>query len=62
MWRLLLVCSGFIDSPTYNSSYLRLIEAFNLNWDPILVAAKFGLLTRDDGGSFDKMSLDALVV
>ncbi|KAJ7907566.1 Chloroperoxidase [Mycena leptocephala] len=38
------------------------LEAFNLNWDPILVAAKFGLLTRDDGGSFDKMSLDALVI
>ncbi|KAJ6450979.1 Cloroperoxidase [Mycena vitilis] len=38
------------------------LVAFNVNWDPILVAAKFGLLTRDDGGSFDKMSLDALAV
>ncbi|KAF7344197.1 HEME-HALOPEROXIDASE domain-containing protein [Mycena venus] len=38
------------------------LEGFNVNWDPILVAAKFGLLTRDDGGSFDKMSLDALVM
>ncbi|KAJ6462737.1 Cloroperoxidase [Mycena vitilis] len=38
------------------------LEAFNVNWDPILVAAKFGLLTRADGNSFDKMSLDALAL
>ncbi|KAJ6585696.1 Chloroperoxidase, partial [Mycena capillaripes] len=38
------------------------LDAFNLNWDPILVAAKFGLLTRPDHGSFDKMSLDALTI
>ncbi|KAJ6560154.1 Cloroperoxidase [Mycena capillaripes] len=36
------------------------LQAFNLDWQPILVAAKFGLLTRADRGSFDKMSLDAL--
>ncbi|KAJ6588035.1 Chloroperoxidase [Mycena capillaripes] len=38
------------------------LDAFNLNWDPILVAAKFGLLTRPDHGSFDKMSLDTLTI
>ncbi|KAJ7620482.1 Cloroperoxidase [Mycena polygramma] len=36
------------------------LAGFNLNWEPILVAAKFGLLSRDDGNSFDTMSLDAL--
>ncbi|KAJ7610733.1 Peroxidase, family 2-domain-containing protein [Mycena polygramma] len=38
------------------------LEAFNLNWEPILVAAKFGLVTRADVNSFDKMSLDALAI
>jgi len=38
------------------------LQAFNLNWDPILVAAKFGLVTRADVNSFDKMSLDALSI
>ncbi|KAJ7608015.1 Cloroperoxidase [Mycena polygramma] len=36
------------------------LAAFNLDWAPILVAAKFGVLARDDVNSFDKLSLDAL--
>ncbi|KAJ6536889.1 hypothetical protein B0H19DRAFT_1270585 [Mycena capillaripes] len=38
------------------------LAGFNLNWDPILLAANFGLLTRDNGSSFDNMSLDALAI
>ncbi|KAJ6517392.1 Chloroperoxidase, partial [Mycena vitilis] len=36
------------------------LAAFNLDWAPILVAAKFGVLARGDVNSFDKLSLDAL--
>ncbi|KAJ6468630.1 Cloroperoxidase, partial [Mycena vitilis] len=36
------------------------LAAFNLDWAPILVAAKFGVLARADVNSFDKLSLDAL--
>ncbi|KAJ7092296.1 Cloroperoxidase [Mycena belliarum] len=35
-------------------------EAFNLDWAPILVAAKFGLLSSEDRSSFSRMNLKAL--
>ncbi|KAJ7684262.1 Cloroperoxidase [Mycena polygramma] len=38
------------------------LEAFNLDSETVLVAAKFGLLTRGDTNSFDKLSLDALAL
>ncbi|KAJ7624101.1 Cloroperoxidase [Mycena polygramma] len=50
------------DGRNFTIPQLMDTAALNVNWDPILVAAKFGLLTRDEGGSFDKMSLDALAV
>nr|GAT45165.1 predicted protein [Mycena chlorophos] len=37
-------------------------EAFNVHWDAILVAAKFGLLTRNDLGSEENMSLGPLLI
>ncbi|KAJ6458954.1 Chloroperoxidase [Mycena vitilis] len=38
------------------------LKAVNLDSETVLVAAKFGLLTRDDTNSFDKLSLDALAL
>ncbi|KAJ6623664.1 Cloroperoxidase [Mycena sp. CBHHK59/15] len=36
------------------------LKAFNLNWDPILIAAKFGLLSGADATTFETMSLGPL--
>ncbi|KAJ7252911.1 Cloroperoxidase [Mycena rebaudengoi] len=36
------------------------LEAFNVHWDTILLAAKFGLFASEDASSFQAMRLDAL--
>ncbi|KAJ7481995.1 Cloroperoxidase [Mycena latifolia] len=36
------------------------LAAFNLDWAPILVAAKFGLLSGEDKSTFQEMKLSAL--
>ncbi|KAJ7246048.1 Cloroperoxidase [Mycena rebaudengoi] len=36
------------------------LEAFNVHWDTILLAAKFGLFSGEDASSFQAMRLDAL--
>ncbi|KAJ7113964.1 Chloroperoxidase [Mycena epipterygia] len=55
---------GYLPRNGMNFSIPQLMDAalngFNVNWDPILVAAKFGLLSGADAGSFQTMSLGAL--
>ncbi|KAF7304159.1 HEME-HALOPEROXIDASE domain-containing protein [Mycena indigotica] len=36
------------------------LKGFNVDWDAILIAAKFGMLSRNDFGSIENMSLGAL--
>ncbi|KAJ7307749.1 Chloroperoxidase [Mycena albidolilacea] len=57
---------GYLPRNGMNFTVTQIMDAavagFNLNWDAILVAAKFGLLSGGDAGTFETMSLGPLAL
>ncbi|KAJ7481289.1 Cloroperoxidase [Mycena galericulata] len=55
---------GYLPRSGQNFTVTQIMEAalkgFNMNWDPILFVAKFGLLSGADATTFETMSLGAL--
>ncbi|KAJ7057667.1 Peroxidase, family 2-domain-containing protein [Mycena amicta] len=57
---------GYLPRNGQNFTVKELMDAsvagFNVNWDAILIAAKFGMMSRNDVGSEENMSLGPLLL